>query len=245
MFIIEKCSRNDVNAASAANEQHMWKSAWSNNKSLISDVGIDTAIDQFYQLTKRVRTAPYRLRSMPDGTILAALNTNDAITFQKYTINAVGFSDANRDVDTPIESVGAVVHNSGGFVVGSARFKDQHVESIVSQLAKRLSALIVSHRVVERFNSDGKSGGAWLETSPIDCVMANAEVGISYRLSDKKFNLIVTNKFLESSEHGNHKCPFTNLQDHHSQHDEMDEAISALKTIVRQASAEELKLLTA
>ena len=38
------------------------------------------------------------------------------------------------------------------------------------------------HHINIRFNSDGRSGGAWLQTNPVDHVGANAEVGLTCAL---------------------------------------------------------------
>lgn len=63
---------------------------------------------------------------------------------------------------------------AGGGNVGATKTLDETVETA----AHRLAALF-DGPVVIRFNSDRRSGGAWLHTHPVDRVGVNHEVGVT------------------------------------------------------------------
>jgi len=247
MYLIEKCVRNNVDARSPSNQQYLWSAAWtgaSRSKSILENCSIDEAIQSFKVRTAKARKSPYRLRCLDSGVVLFAKNTNDERSFEKFTIFAVGFSQLSSNNSHQVdESVGIVVPESGGIVVGSSRSKHEFTQINVEMLANLLKSTVTSHRLTKRFNSDGNSGGVFLVTSPINGVLSNSDVGVTFSVKRNCYTVLVVNKFLANESFGNHRCPFSNLMDHHSDHDTAEEALDMLFEVCRHATSEELEKL--
>lgn len=85
-------------------------------------------------------------------------------------------------------SNGIPIHASGLRAGGGVRGLTAELDNAVSQAAEALASLY-RHDVTVRFNSDRRSGGAWVLTNPEDGVWRNAEVGITAHLRDEKVTL--------------------------------------------------------
>jgi hypothetical protein len=246
MFIIEKSSRPGILGKFTANESHFWEPAWPKGQAYLDASTIDEAILMFFEKTSKVRSASYRLLLLSHRSLtLAAINTSDADTFKKFVTYAVGFTDEQHSVRRIYEPIGIVLPSSGGIAVGTAMRKNNKVEDTVESIAQHLQATIQSHDITTRFNSSGESGGAFLVTDPIDGIMSNTDVGISYGPNAYGFRLMVSNKYLADPESGNCICPFTQKMDHESIYGSLEDALKSLKKLVRHATEDELQLLCA
>tara|TARA_Y100000588_G_scaffold90079_2_gene96817 strand:- start:9316 stop:10062 length:747 start_codon:yes stop_codon:yes gene_type:complete len=244
MFLIEKCVVNNVCAAYTKDSSHLWVQAWGKGKAIIDGLGVDNAVSTFVKLTSKVRSAPYRIRTVCHSPVtLAAINTNDEDDFKWHSLGAVIFN-AESALNSKVavnESIGAVIPGTGGLVAGATAIKDDLVQRIVEECASALSGLVASHDVEVRYNSDGKSGGAWLKTSLVEGLLTNSDVGLTYSASSNMYALQVSNKFLASPAHGNSDNCFNGLRDHYSQHETLAAAITTLQEVVKQASKAEIK----
>ncbi len=247
MFIIEKCLNNDgVTAEYAKNQSHLWVPAWPGTKSRLDNVSVDNAIQAFFQLTSRVKSVPYRLRALGKSVTLAAINTLDADKFKKYTIFAVGFypESKNDTAHMPIsQSLGAVAPHSAGTLVGTCDTPTDEVQQMVQAAAVALAKSISTHGIVTRYNTNGRSGGAWLATSITDGILSNSDIGITYSEQTKQLRLQVAHKFLSDATFGNTPCSFTGKMDHVSEHATIDDALVTLRQVTRAATQEEFRLL--
>lgn len=71
-----------------------------------------------------------------------------------------------------------------GFVAGGGYAgATEELDTLVQDAAEAL-ADAYAMPVTIRFNSDRRSGGAWLKTNPVDAIGRNAEIGIGARLCD-------------------------------------------------------------
>lgn len=248
MYVIEKCVVNHgVKARYSKDSAHLWVPAWSGPKAAVGRLSVDDAIRQFVTRTQKVRAVPYRLRVRGEKTVLAAINSLDADWFKKFTICAIGFRAENASTkNAPVlSSVGVVVPGAVGLRVGASDTPDASIVQRVDDAAACLAAAVDTHHVITRFNSNGRSGGAWLVTSLTDGVLSNAEVGLSYTVSSEQVRLQISHKFLATPETGNTLCSLTGKQDHVSQYDTLEQAMLMLRTLVRTSTPAEYALLTA
>jgi len=236
MYIIEKCLIKNVDAKYSTSENHLWVKAWSGKKSIIDSGSASNAIAIFKERTLAPRTVPYRLITMRDNIVLAAINANDADSFKKYAINAIGFK--NKEANTSSEVI-----NSCSATIETPITQATQVKLLVSEAAEKLQSAVTSHKVITRYNSDRESGGAWLVTSITDGIMSNSDVGITFSSHTNNINLLVANKYLNDECHGNDRCPWTELLGHNKSYSSIDEAVEMLVKISKQATQEELKLL--
>jgi hypothetical protein len=94
----------------------------------------------------------------------------------------VSTSSIVRSVGLPIEVAGLPT----GYIAGGGyRGATDELDATV-QAAAELLADAYRMPVTIRFNSDRRSGGAWLRTDEIDSFRANAEIGICARLVDER-----------------------------------------------------------
>jgi hypothetical protein len=235
MFIIEKTSEANIKAYYERKDSHKWVRAWKGAKAVINNCSMDNAIKQFFEYTNRVRKASYRLRRVECNTVLASINTLDADFFRKYTSATIDFiNSVNPPAKVPvIESIGVAVPNSLGFIVGSCANKSSEVKDIVDGAYHQLFNIIGNYEVITRYNSDGLSGGAWLKTSPLDMILSNTDVGITFSKHTGDFKLIVNSKFLSSESYGNTESRWSNQMDHESKHASVDSAIEMLKMVAK------------
>lgn len=246
MFLIQKAVRKDISAKYNRDEAHLWQRAWDHKRSHLKDCSIDEAIKTFNKLTTKVRSTPYRLITLnSSSTTLAAINTSDAYSFKKYSIFAVSFTKQKTEPKPTAECFGAIAPESGGMVVGHARIKSNEVKKVVDEAANTLSHIVASHRVTTRYNSDGRSGGAFLITSPTNGILSNSDIGITYSEHTQKIELLVTSKFLSDKSLGNKLCPWSKMLDHESEHNSVQEAAEMLINICKKATKEEAELLAA
>lgn len=80
-------------------------------------------------------------------------------------------------------SPGIPISTSGLLAGGGGRGLTQSLDDLVQQAAEALSDLYDGAPVTIRFNSDRRSGGAWLKTVEPDYIGGNAEVGINASVS--------------------------------------------------------------
>lgn len=247
MYIIQKCVSKDINALCSKDENIWWERAWWNGKAEVSTACIDDAIREFYEKTSRVRCAPYRLASHNGGTVLASINTRDAYLFKKHTIFAVGFKAGEQNINDEIDtSPGVVAPLTMGLVAGASNNINATVRDVVNNVAYKLQSLVSTHKITTRFNSHGDSGGAYLVTSPVNGLLANTDIGISYNNGERgKLRLLVANKYLSDPSKGNSLCRWTGLLDFEGFYDDVEMALGALYEVVRKATNEEIDLLLA
>lgn len=247
MYVIEKCTNNIAKAMYSKDQAHFWIQAWAGAKARFDCNTVDEAIATFKQRTSKVRTTPYRLRIVGEPITIAAINCLDVSRFQKYTISAVGFTSSESEHSDKEfqQSIGAVVPGSMGTIVGYSESVSSSVRGRIDEVAKRLSRAILSHNVTTRYNSSGRSGGAYLITSITSGILSNSDIGISCSQNTDGYELMVSSKFLASPDYGNKQCSFTGKLDHVSVHDDIDSALAQLKLVVRIATDDELAALLA
>lgn len=76
-------------------------------------------------------------------------------------------------------SPGIAINGTGLIAGGGGKGATATLDSTVQAAAEALSALYPGAPVAIRFNSDRRSGGAWLKTAEQDGIGKNAEVGIT------------------------------------------------------------------
>lgn len=247
MFIIEKCViTEDAVATYTRANAHLWIPAWSGNKSRLDKLSVDDAIQAFFKMTAKVRSVPYRLRTIGHAATLAAINTRDAARFKKLSIFAVGFYPQTQQAPTPQDiqpCLGAVAPQTAGTLAGACDTPAAQVRAVIDRVAMAMAHVVSTHGIQVRFNSNGRSGGAWLVTSATDGILSNAEIGITYSDKSQQLQLLVSNKFLSAEHFGNKPCSFTNKMDHCSAHDSIEQAIAMLREVTRAATPEEFDLL--
>lgn len=248
MFIVQKCIKKNVLALYEKSDSHLWVNAWDYKKSYLKDCSVNEAIDSFYKLTSRAKNTPYRLITLDGATsiTLAAINTTDASIFRKYSIFAIVFNDSQQLLDKQLtDCLGVAVPESGGTVVGHARNIQNDVKATVNKVASSLNQLVSSHKITKRFNSNGRSGGAFLITSATNGILSNSDVGITYSEDTGSFDLLVSHKYLVYPSYENKICSLSKQPDHYSSHDSLYEALTTLRRICKIATDEEAAFLAA
>ncbi|MFV7771688.1 hypothetical protein [Shewanella marisflavi] len=186
------------------------------------------------------------MRTVRSTTTIAAKNTLDAEAFQKYSVYAIGFHSSEHSPGEPAaESLGYLVPGTSGQAVGYSRTKLGEVQRIVEQAANVLAGKVSSHQVTTRYNSDGRSGGAWLVTSPTNDLLSNADVGITYSHHTNTIKLYVSYHYLADVAFGNKQCVWTGDLGHESEHATVESALNMLLHVCKKATPEQAALLAA